>query len=300
MIKSKIFIINLLVIPYFLIAQNCRQATNTGLLDGNDIRAVFKSSGSFFDEQVVTGFEVKDPTTGNTSPAIFAGGLWLGGYSNDNTGTLRLAVQTYNNCGNDYFSGPIVNGNASMCTEFDRVWGVKGADVRALIQDYTDNNVINDPIATSLLAWPGRGNPHFFNQNGFHLPNQDLAPFRDRNNDGIYNPMDGDYPIADEQYLNVIADDLLWLVYNDIGNLHTQSSGQSIGAEVQLTAYAFDCDFDPILKQTIFVKQRIVNKGDFDLVNFKAALWTDFNIGCGDDDYFGTIPNQNTVYAYNG
>lgn len=295
----QINILILLLMPIFLEAQNCRNSSGIGTLNVNDIQAVFKPTGSFFDEQVNTGFDMIDSHTNSLRSTIFAGALWLGGYSNDSSRQLKIAAQRYRVKGEDYFPGPIVNGLANMCSEFDRTWSVSGTVVRALIQDYTDNGIIDNTIDPTLLAWPGRGNPHFLSQNGFNLPNQDLAPFKDVNNDGIYNPMDGDYPVADEQYLDIIADELLWTVYNDVAATHTESHGQILGVEVQLTAYAFNCSTDPILNQTIFVKQRIINKATVGLLDFRVGLWTNFMLGCEGDDAFGTIPNQHTVYGYN-
>lgn len=277
-----------------LLAQNCQEGRAVDFLEGNEVKAAFKTGGDMFTDNFIASYTVPN----DSFSTIYAGSLWMGGY--DQGGNLKMAAQTYRSSGNDYWSGPIpVGGGNPDCANFDKIWSVDGLAVKNLINDYNDNGVIDNIIDSALLKWPGRGNPFFFGIYGFALPNQNLAPFRDINSDGIYNPMDGDYPIADKAYPNVIADDLLWLVFNDIGNLHTQTNGGKLGVEVQLTAYAFDCANSPLVSQSIFVRHEIINRSVLAIRDFRAGLWTDFDLGCGSDDFMGTIPSMNTVYAYN-
>ena len=60
-----------------------------------------------------------------------------------------------------------------------------------------------------------------------------LAPFFDQNGNGVYEPMLGDVPNINN------ADQGIWWVFNDAGNIHTQSNGATIGAEIQVLAYAY-------------------------------------------------------------
>ena len=133
------------------------------------------------------------------------------------------------------------------------------------------------------------------------MPNtpQGLAPFSDQNNDGIYNPDDGDYPLPEGVATNNIPRHIIWGTFNDAGTNHTQSSGEKLNIEVQLTAYSFYCNEDEILNNTIFTSHKIINRGNETLDSLIFTKFVDFNIGCFTDDYIGCIPDMNTFYAYN-
>jgi hypothetical protein len=110
-------------------------------------------------------------------------------------------------------------------------------------------------IPTSITSWPGNGDLTK-GQSNF------LAPFYDNPNgpngaDGIYTPADGDYPYYDinndlchsttstyegngimaDQVLK--GDQTLWWVFNDKGNIHSESKGSPIGLEIRAQAFAF-------------------------------------------------------------
>ena len=292
-------LVSILLLTYCQLLGQCTAPQAKEFLHGNDVRATFRNAGDMFWDGVSEAQYYVPYSQGQPSiSSIFAGGLWLGTY--DQGGNLLIAAQTYRTVGTDYWSGPLdTTAQAIDCSGFDKIWQVKGTVVTALLADYNDNGVIDNPIDTSLLLWPGRGNAYSFAINGLQLPDQDLAPFFDQNFDGIYNPYQGDYPVADPNHTDVIADDLLWMVFNDNGNYHSQTNGLSIKVEVQLTAYAFYCTGDDLINQSIFTRHKIINKNSENLHNLKVGLWTDFDLGCLNDDYIGTIPNLNTVYAYN-
>ena len=290
--------LSFLFLSYCQLPGQCTQPQAIEYLHGNDVRAAFRNAGDMFWDGVEAQYQVPYTQGQPSISSIFAGALWLGAY--DQGGNLLIAAQTYRTAGSDYWSGPLDTAAQPIdCSGFDKIWQVKGTVVTALLADYNDNGVIDNPIDTSLLLWPGRGNAYSFAINGVQLPDQDLAPFFDRNFDGIYNPYQGDYPVADPNHTDVIADDMLWMVFNDNGNIHSQSFGLPLKIEVQLTAYAFYCTGDDLINQSIFTRHKIINKNSQNLHNLKIGLWTDFDLGCPSDDYIGTIPNLNTIYAYN-
>lgn len=304
--KNKILII---LIGIFLVvalnAQNCTDTRAQAELSGNDVRARFLNGGDmFWDGASTARFVVPNvnPTSGAREiSTLFAGALWLGGY--DNGDDLVLAAQTYRAMGNDYWAGPLdpSTGNPvnNGCTDFDKIWSVNRWAIEVHMQDFNDNGQIDDPVDPSILRWPAKGNPQFTTQMGFSLPNQDLAPFYDRNQNGLYEPTLGDFPVFEHGDSSAIADQVLWYVFNDNGNIHTQTNGKPLKAEVQITAYSFTCTNDSLLNRTIFVKNKIINRNSSFIRDFKAGIWTDPDLGCPNDDYVGTVPSMNTVYAYN-
>ena len=215
-------------------------------------------AGSFWWDGAGDGrFLVDDPTL-STQPAsvAFASGIWLGGL--DPAGNLKVAAQTYGlaNGTTDFWPGPLDdNGSTSVnaCENFDKIWEIKKEILDAHLADYEDNGVINNTVPPSLLSWPGRDNPHSLDNNGFELPaGRAFAPFFDVNNDNIYNPEDGDYPDTRG------ATTTQWWIFNDNGNIHTETNGDAIKAEISVLSYSFDNNL-PNLNGTIFYELEITN-----------------------------------------
>lgn len=281
---------------------NCVESTAQEYIQNSEMKILFRNGGDRFWDGSTAKYEVPHVYGQAATNTIFAGATWMGGY--DNGGSLYVAAQTYRSGGNDYWAGPIdVSSGTPMvnsCADFDKIWKVRRWAIDQHIADYNDNGVIDGPSDLSLLKWPGRGNPQFAAQMGFSLPaNQDLAPFYDRNGDGNYQPLAGDYPVFEHGNANALAEEILWSVFNDMGNLHTQTNGQAMKIEVQQTAYLFSCANDPLLNKTLFVKHKVINKSGRDYHNYYYGVWTDFDLGCSSDDYIGTDSSRNTMYAYN-
>ncbi len=285
-------------------AQDCQLPESFGVMNGNNIRASIPMNGNLFwtinedpQFQVVT-----PPAVGAIPNSIFTTGLWLAGKNANND--LKIAIAGYQNINNyDYFSGPInnVNGQLSFqCDSYDRIWEVFGYEISQHIADFNDNGIINLPIG-NIYAYPAHQNPHFENIHGFALPNTTagLAPFFDKNNDGIYDPNDGDFPLPENVAEEKIPQHIIWGIFNDGGGLHTQSQGNPLNVEVQLTAYSFYCTDDELLNNTIFTSHKVINRGNEILDSMIFTKWVDFDLGCYTDDLMGCIPSLNTFYVYN-
>ncbi len=234
---------------------------------------------------------------------LYASSLWLSAY--DSNGDLCLAAQTYRQTNGDYFAGPLsAAGTVSSadCTNYDRIWSVTSADINAVISDYNDNGVINNAIPTNILGYPCRNNANFQALFGFSLPaNTNFAPFKDRNNNGNYEPNLGDYPIIPNTAGQTVPAQMAFCVFNDQGNgqFHNQSrGGKALKAEIQATFYTLNSTV-PFVQSTLFVSYNITNKSGDTLTDTYATIWTDADLGCYNDDYLGTSPPNNTIYAYN-
>ena len=232
-------------------------------------------------------------------PSIFfASGLWLGGV--DQGAKLRIAAQTYNSSGNDYWPGALAESPANIsaveCENWDKIFTIEKADVDAFIADFEDNGILDDPIPASILGWPAKDNPQFFSIHNFTLPSgKELAPFFDRNADGVYRPvLDGDFPIAK-------GDKTLWWVVNDIGNTHTHSTGSvPFGMEIQMMAYAMNSS-DEVLSNTICYECKFTYMDTTLIHDAYVGLWIDSDawpFGCAPIDYFGTVPDEGIAYFY--
>ena len=311
-------VVKLQYLPSGLSAQaDCEGASSQTFLAANHIRTLIDPSGSIFwdgenAQFLVNGSNDTLPTQGT----IFAQGLWLSGISP--TGELQTAIAAYGKASGeyDYFPGPLNSGDPNYpggalndpergttdtqsCNDWDQVWTAYRYEIEAHLADWADNQSIDQPIP-NIMAWPGAGNPHSAVYNGFELPPVDqhgLAPFFDQNADGIYDPLDGDYP--DLSFAR-FPDQITWCVFNDAGNIHTESNTVTpLKMEIQLTSWAFFCTDNPVLNNTIFNSYRLINKGVEKIDSLFLGLFTDFDLGCYTDDYLGCRPDQNSFFAYN-
>ena len=81
------------------------------------------------------------------------------------------------------------------------------------------------------MDWPGNFNPQISGSiSDLDTYDPNLAPYFDRNNDLIYNPLDGDYPWYDltseidcrtNRRVTLYGDYNMWWVFNDNGNIHS-------------------------------------------------------------------------------
>ena len=222
---------------------------------------------------------------------IFSGNLWFGGVNND--GDLKLAVKTTGTNTNSFRSGPL-NAEGSISIEDSENWNrqfkVDKAEIEAFQADFMDNQQLDDPIPASILGWPGRDNPFFSTVHGFELPNTSagLAPFFDLDGDAVYDPNDGDYPLIK------CADQAVWWVFNDMGN----NSAIRMKMETQILAYVYNSNISNIYNSSFYdVKHIYYGTEPLDSTFF--GIWLDPDLGCGEDDYIGCVPDENLAYVYN-
>lgn len=297
-------ICSFLNLPTKLSAQDCVHPISNSTVETDVLRVQVSTMGINPDQNSPDGgaslsFRMNDSTNLHT---LYSTGIWIGAY--DGTGALRVGANRSGHS-SDFAAGPLNSSaqvDSNTCQLFDNIWHVSQEDVYDIIGDFYADNNLDMPIPVSLQKWPAKGNPYFQSAMGttYDLSNQDLAPFYDRTNDGVYDPADGDYPVFDHGNQNAIAKELFWSVYNDVGATHSFSQGNSMGIEIQHTNYILACDDYAILDSTVFTKYKITNKAASTYNDLKVGFLTDFDIGCYDDDLLGTDSTLNTMYAYNG
>jgi len=300
-----LFILVLSIFLFFgkkTIAQDCPLPQNNKTLQGNFVTANITTGGNtFWDGDVDDIFSVPNTITPPLG-TIISSGLWLGAL--DQNGSIKIAATRYDGPFDyDYSAGPILEENGQItfaCEDYDQLWEVFGYEIQQHISDFEDNGIIDQPIE-NIFGYPAHQNPFFENINGFVLPNtpQGLAPFFDQNSDGIYNPNDGDFPLPESVSQNTIPSQIIWKIFNDAGSSHTLSNSDPLNVEVQQTVWSFWCEDNPILNYSIFSSYKIINRGNETLDSMSAGIFTDFDLGCYTDDYFGCAPNLNTYYSYN-
>ncbi len=298
-------------------AESCTPATGKMDLDINNVRCRILTGGDmWWDLQGKSLYEIPK---GSGKTSLFCASLWIAGVDVNNQ--LKCAAQRFRSKGNDYWTGPLSDdGTASVdpetCVQYDKHFKISRAEVDAFIADFKDNGRLDNPIPRSILDWPAHGDISK-GQNYY------LAPFYDYNHDGKYNPYDGDYPYYDVtgslcpnrkspgapldktmEGNGILADQILkgdqtlWWVFNDKGNIHTESGGDAIGMEIRAQAFAFATN-DEINNMT-FYSYELVNRSTYRLKDTYFSQWIDPDLGYSYDDYVGCDVKRGLGYCYNG
>ncbi|WKZ74779.1 MAG: T9SS type A sorting domain-containing protein [Vicingaceae bacterium] len=288
------------------LAANCNPATSFTYLELNNVRArIDGTSGRMWTQRganLISGYEVPK---GSGSYSIFAGALWMGGQ--DVNGQLKLAAATFGTGGNNYWAGPLNTTTAEIdpatCAKWDKYFKITREEVDAFVAWFESGKT--DPsdykVPKSILEWPAHGDVSL---------GQDfyLAPFYDRDGDGVYDPEgSGDYPYYDlkgnidcrkVRDIRLFGDETFWWVFNDKGNVHNDPTSPAIGMEIRAQAFAFSTN-DEINNMT-FYNYELINRSTFTLTNTFFGQWVDCDLGYAADDYVGCDVQRGLGYAYNG
>lgn len=316
-------------------AAGCSAASGFRFLDINNVRTRINTGGDmWWDLPGGIGGQYYIPKSG-TATSLFSGSLWIGGLDINNQ--LKLAAIRYRQVGNDYWPGPLTtDGTAAVdqetCAKYDKHYAITRLEVDDFIGWWNSDNRSEEypgySIPKSILDWPAHGDVAKF-QSYY------LAPFRDVDGDGEYDPNNGDYPYYDienelcpinfagdpnyipartmEEELTeykvaltgsilvdqvIKGDQTLWWVFNDKGNTHTETQGSPIGMEVRAQAFAFATN-DEINNMT-FYSYEVINRSTFELTNTYFCPWVDTDLGYAWDDYVGCDVLRGLGYCYNG
>ena len=275
----------------------------------NDVRARMLDDGDKWWDLNVAHYIVPQVAAGQTAvSSIFAGAIWVGGI--DKGGQLKIAAATYRQNGNDWYPGPIPTNNGgnvteAICSAYDNHWQVFGAEISSFIT-LTANlqqgqHIPISEVPSDILMWPGAGNVN----NpvvSYAGPGAILAPFYSKIGDIIYDPTLGDIPCIQQdaglKEKNLYGDQMIWWVYNDLGNIHTETHGVPIGMEVREEAWAYQTNDD--INDMTFYHYQLVNTSTFELDSTFMAQWVDPDLGCYLDDYVGCDTTRSLGMDYNG
>ena len=267
----------------------CAPATVQRELNINNVRARILNGGDLWWDLSSAKYEIPKVASGQISKSsLFAGAIWVGGVTN---GNLRLAAQKYRQNSNDYYPGPLDINTASIttseCLKYDKIWGTYLTDIDNFRKNPSNwLNPIND-----IGTWPAMGDVSLGEA-------KYLAPFFDNNGDGIYDPAVGDYPSFDQNSSKNIPDQMMWWVYNDKGNIHSESFGMPIGLEFQEQAFAYSTN-DEINNMT-FYRTKIINRSSEKFDSCIIGQWVDPDLGFKNDDYIEFDVQRTLGICYNG
>jgi hypothetical protein len=297
-------------------AAGCAPATALTNIELNNVRALVENGGSLWQDRANSrgAYYVPKTPDGSAGPsAIYSGALWMGGTDVNNQ--LKLAAILFRQ-GNDFWPGPLTTDgsaevDANTCLEYDEFFHITRAEVQQYVSyckcvlstdcdeavEYAGYSVPN-----SIMDWPAHGDVSL--SQDFYL-----APFYDGDGDGVYNPdpLTLDYPWYDiegdvecnatDRKVLLFGDDTFWWIFNDKGNVHTETGGDPIGMEIRAQAFAFATN-DEVNNMT-FYNYELINRSTQTLQNTYFGQYADADLGCSEDDYVGCDVRRGLGYCYN-
>ncbi len=117
------------------------------------------------------------------------------------------------------------------------------------------------------------------------------APFLDKDFDGIYTPFVDEPGNGADEYLFFIANSA-----DSIACPFTYGS-PPYPLEVQVSVWGYDTD--DLLKDVVFKKYKLINKGESSINDMILGYWTDDDLGDANDDYVGVDTLLNLGFTYN-
>jgi hypothetical protein len=252
------------------LSADCAPATAQTDLAVNNVRTTILAGGDMWWDLSNGQYEIPKIPEGSTEQpkhSLFAGSLWIGGI--DAGGQLKVAAMTYRQTGNDFWPGPLslddVDISADECSNWDKHFKMSRADVEEFVAAFeTPEDYPSYTVPQSIYDWPAHPMSPSEGQAYY------LAPFFDRDGDGTYDPNAGDYPDYDVTGsqgcdATLYGDETLWWVFNDKGNIHTETGAESIGLEIHAQAFGFATN-DEINNMT-FYQYKIYNRSTFTLTD---------------------------------
>lgn len=263
-------------------------------MDFNDVQAGVANDGTLFNGsdmfyKLLNGKTFTMPQIKCTQ-LLFNSTLWVAAHSKS-TGENRVAVMQYRQRGSDFSPGPVNQKtpefDSGVIRNYNRIWRMD----KIMIDEFKakfkkDPNYV---IPEAILDWPGNNLP---GNNG------QLAPYMDVDNDAVYSPQNGDYPL-------IKGDRMLWWVFNDLAD-HTESGDKPLGIQVKGSCYAFrnlksnPKDSDYLINRTLFFRYEVMYCGYETFDSVKIGIFVDPDIGDYTDDGASCDSVNRVAYAFNG
>ena len=257
-------------------------------LNVNNVNAMLGLNSLFYNHvYTISAFEVPKGSGSNT---IFAANLWVAGKNQNSVFSSNEIFGHEFDYGHFNWqnkfnarSGPIMDATfyEKYSYKWDRHWKITADEIDYHINNWNTGGY--QPIDV-IENWPAHGDI-----NKGQAAN--LAPFIDNNNDGFYNPLDGDYP-------KIKGQQAVYFIYNDIR--YHPASDNPMSIEVHSLAYAYNCPSDSAINNTVFLDYTIYNRSNLTYDSTYIGMWTDFDLGNASDDFVGCDIKRASYYVYNG
>lgn len=213
---------------------------------------------------------------------IFSSAFWFAGIGD--SAKIRMCAQTYQN-EKDQSPGPYSSTGDYNAPEYTSSYGFSyWVMSQAIIDDHIANyNTPGYTINPSLEYWPAHGDTTIG-------VSYNLAPYVDVNNNGVYDPLNGDYP----KIKGCMA---TYIITNDDAEPHTASGGGKLGIEIHYMIYQMS--ENSLYDDVTFIDLTVYKRSNELLKDFTVTYFVDGDIGTTFDDYTGSNPERNMMFFYN-
>lgn len=245
----------------------CAKGAATARLDAADVVATLSASGTLL--WLASG--ERNYRVGTGQPATYAVTPSVGGRVG---GDLRVTGGRYSG---DFWPGPLGPGAslpADGCAPYDRIWTVSQVALAAYEQ--------SGEASADLSEWPV----------GLGAPAVDAAGRTIETTDRTrrVDLAAGERPVVSG------LQTAFWIL-NDVGNMHTQTTGAPLGVEVQVLAVV---PADAALARTTVYRYRFVNRNTRPIEGFRSMLYADLDAGKATDDFVGSDSTRQMILFYDG
>ncbi len=255
-------------------------------LDLYRLRAPIMANGSLFNFTSALYGPVFEAPAGSGKSPMYIAMPWMAGLDQNNQ--LHLAAQRYSQVGFDFFPGTLrVNSDEpSENPDHARVWKVSKAEIDFHATHWNQSGYV---APEAIMSWPGNGN-------SLYDEAPILAPFADINQNGYYEPTQGEYPV-------IRGEQAIYFIYNDAAAPHSESGGEALGIEIHGMAYVMR-DSSSVTgisntDNTIFLHYTIINRSQNDYHQLKLAVFSDIDIGYAYNDFAGCDTLLDSYFIYN-
>ncbi len=264
----------------------------SAFLDTNNVKARVSSADIQFWKTTTIQTNLIDelgyffPKDGHKA-SLFSSSFWIGGL--DDEDNIHLAAERYRITGLDYWPGPVsvidgeVTADVSNAVNWNRVWKLTKDEIIYHKFHYSDPGY--QPIE-AIATWPAHGDVSKGQA-------EYIAPFVDVDGNGVYEPMQGDYPL-------IRGDQCIFFVLNDARVHDETDGGLPLGIEVHVMAYEFYNADTLAMHNTVFYSYKVFNRSANTYHNTIMGLYSDLDIGYAWDDYIGCDVFRGLFYGYNG
>ena len=321
----------------FTAKSNCPPSSARLFMDFNDVRCIIEIGGLVWMNRQISAPAYEVPKGGGNhvifAGSIWMGGLDVNGQlklaavkfraqGNDFWGgPLSQTVGSGNYdprfpVGDDAirdFGGATIQ--SRDCIKYDEFFTMEKSEVIAFAQIFECNQnpdcdeefTLSNNALNRINNWPAHGDVSI---------GQDyyLAPFYDYPSeggvgDGNYDPSQGDHPWYDDildrddiecgidRRISLFGDKTHWWVFNDKGNIHTETGADPIGMEIRAQAFSFATN-DEVNRMT-FYNYEMINRSTQTLFDTYFTNYVDADIGFAFDDYVGCDVGRGLGYCYN-
>lgn len=246
--------------------------------ENDSVKYLINNNGTFFRDYANETGAYHVPKNASTK-ILYAMNLQAIGM--DVNGQLKGAMSNYDN--SDFFPGPVAsdyNAASYQTTYATALWPMQQDWINDHITHWQDVGYVAIP---EILNWPGNGNTT-------NSEAATLAPFHDADNDGLYEPMNGDYPV-------IRGNVAVFSIVNDGAGAHS-SALLTGNLEIHLMFYQYN-GISSAVNNTTFINTTLFNRGTATLNDFHFGALADFDIGTFSDDYPGTMIDRNLAYTSN-